>query len=206
MTFAQMKARFLSILNRDDCTEDQAVACLQDSLARITRTVRLPNMERSVILTVDDEALQFMSIPPDLIEVIDIYVADLVYGCGTHALDLKPYRELLRMPSSGAATAYGRFQAAFYFRGYVPKGTEVTLLYYGEFSDFPTQDSENEISASNPDLVIYGALSFAGDIFDHPSQQRWEARFGEMLNEVQALGVDLDSKGGPTSIQPMYQD
>ena len=204
MTFNEMKSRFQSILNRSDCDDDQATICLQDALGRIARTARLPNMERTVITTVRDQPEQFLAIPPDLLQVIDIYVDDCQGQ--PQALDLKSYRDLLRYPKGGEPFAYSRFQGTFVFRGAVPKGRDITLLYYGEFSDFPNGDSENEISASNPDLVIYGALPFAADIFDHPSKDAWEARYQSMLSEVIGLGADLDTLGGSTAINSMYQD
>ena len=204
MTFNEMKARFLSILNRDDCTDTQATIFLQDALARVARNAKLPDMERAVILTVSDQPMQIMAIPADLLQVIEILVTD---ECGLpYALEPLPYRTLLRHHPSARPRYYGRFQGTFAFRGYVPKGRSVTLLYYGEFSDFETPDSENEISASNPDLIVYGALSFAGDVFDHPSKDDWEARFTSMLGEVIGLGADLDTLGGASAVQSVYPE
>lgn len=204
MTFNEMLTRFQSILNRDDCSADQATIFLQDSIARIARDCRLPNMERSVVVTVLDQPMEFLAIPADLIEVIDLFVSG---ADGTdHALDKVSYRQLLGIPKVGLPRAYSRFQGTFGFRGCPPKGSTVVLLYYGEFSDFATGDSENELSASNPDLAIYGALSFAGDVFEHPSTERWEVRYAQILGQVQGLGIDLDAKGGPSAIAPMYSE
>ena len=172
MTFNDMIARFQSILNRDDCTTAAATIYLQDSMARIVREARLPNMERSVIVTVKDQPATFIAIPPDLIAVIDVFVTDGVRP-GTRALIQLSQRQLFQLSPTDLPTAYARFQGQFNFAGTVPKGGSISLWYYGEFSDFKTYDSENEISASNHDLVIYGALSFAADVFSHPSADQW---------------------------------
>ena len=203
MTFNDMLTRFQSILNRDDCTADAGTIYLQDSMARVVREARLPNMERSVIVTVTDQPATFIAIPPDLIAVIDIFVSDGVRP-GTRAMIQLAQRQLYQLCPTDLPTAYSRFQGQFNFAGSVPKGGTITLWYYGEFSDFATLDSENEISASNPDLVIYGALSFAADVFSHPSADQWEARYQQILSQVQALASDLDTMGGPIAVSPMY--
>ena len=205
MTFNERITRFQAILNRDDCTNDAATIYLQDAMARVVREARLPNMERSVIVTVQDQPATFIAIPPDLIAVIDIFVADGKRP-DTRALVQLSQRQLFQRCPTDLPDAYSRFQGQFNFAGSVPKGGTITLWYYGEFSDFASFDSENEISASNPDLVIYGALSFAADVFSHPSAQQWEARYQQILEQVQMLATDLDTMGGPLLISPMYTE
>lgn len=206
MTFNQMIARFATILNRDDCTPDAAAIYMQDSISRIARSARLPDMERSIITLSSGQSMQFLAVPPDLLQVIDIYVTGIPDGTPDAALSMVSQRQLIKLDYTGPATTYSRFQGQFNFKGYVPKGASVILYYYGEFTPFATGDSSNEISTSNPDLVIYGALSFAADVFSHPSAEAWESRYQQMLAEVQGLGIDLDANGGSSAVDPMYQD
>ena len=206
MNFNDLTARFQSILNRDDCTPDNAAIYLQDSMARVTREARLPDMERSQVTVVIDQPMTFLAIPPDLIQVIDLYAVDLPGRAPDKPLDLVSQRQLMGYAPSALPAVYSRFSGQFNFRGSIPPGASVVLYYYGEFPDIVRGEDSNPLTASNPDLVIYGALSFAGDVFDHPSTDKWEARYQQILGQVQGLAVDLDANGGSTSISPMYQD
>lgn len=207
MTFNEMKARLQTILNRDDATDAQLTVFLQDGLARIMRDCKLPNMERSQI-TEATEPMDFIAIPPDLLQIIGVYVQNLpnrtIYQ--DKKLEVLQYDTLLRHSAQADPSHFARFQGTLMIRGTVPIGASVQLLYYGEFTPFLTGDSENEISASNPDLVTYAALSFAGDVYEHPSTDRWEARYSQILSQVQGLGADLDLNAGPAAMSPMYQD
>lgn len=206
MNFNDLTARFQSILNRDDCTPDAAAIYLQDSMARVTREARLPDMERSQVTAVIDQPMTFIAIPPDLIQVIDLFVVSLPDNSPDRPLDLVSQRQVMRYDPAMQPQVYSRFQGQFNFRGAIPKGASVVLSYYGEFPDILDGTQSNPLTASNPDLVIYGALSFAGDVFDHPSTDKWEARYQQILGQVQGLAVDLDANGGATAISPMYQD
>ncbi len=203
-TFNQMLASFSAILLRDDCLPPQATIFLQQAITRITRECRLPSMERALIVTAG-EALTLLPVPADFIEAIDLTVS----GDGLlepHALRFVSQRDLIRIPTQfvGYPRCYSRFQAQFNIAPAVPQGATAQLSYYGDFSPFATPDSSNEISASSPDLVVYGALSFAADAFQHPSAEQWEARYQQILMQVQMQGYDADSKGGYTAINPMY--
>lgn len=202
-TFNDMLASFSGILLRDDCLTPQATIFIQQAITRITRECRLPSMERAVIITAG-EAMTLFPIPADFIEAIDLTVS----GDGLrepHALRLVSQRDLIRIPAAaGYPRCYSRFQAQFNLAPALPAGATIQLSYYGDFSPFATPDSSNEISASSPDLVVYGALSFAADAYQHPSAQQWEARYQQILLQVQQQGYDADSKGGWSAITPMY--
>lgn len=202
MSYNSMKSDFLTILNRSDCSDAQADVFMQQGMQRIQRICRIPTMERAQLITPTDVALTQIAVPPDLIEVIDILVP--TYNGLFRPLEHMSYRRLMTINPLRQPCAYARSQGLIYVRGQVPIGDQIQFIYYGNFSAFATPDSDNELSASTPDLAVYAALSYAGDYFAHPNTAQWESRFQAIQNEVTQMAVDLEMNGGPQAIEPAY--
>ena len=214
MNLGDLRAGLVSLINRDDMTTAQANTFIAQGMQRLQRELRIPSMERLTIWNgVGSTAavLSSIPIPPNLIQPIDLlwrndgsapgYVqGDLI------ALDKVSFRSLQGLPASGVPRAYGRYQASFYMRGVIPATSELHLYYYGEFSSLVDDTSENEIMASAPDLVTYGALALAGDYFNHPKVNDWEARYGQYRDAVALMAVDIDANGGPMSVASSHGD
>jgi hypothetical protein len=203
-TLQDMIGEFQSILNRDDCSNTQAQTFIQQAISRIQRTARLPSMERLFTVTTV-QATDYVGVPSDLIQIIDIYVPDRLTG-RPRALRKAAYRDLMQMDPNLEPTAYARLQAQLWMRGVVPAATTITGHYYGEFTPFASLSAANELSTSSPDLAVYGALSYAGDSYLHPSTEQWEARYQAILAEVTQQAIDVEMEGGPASVQPMFSE
>lgn len=193
-----------AILNRDDATPAMLQAFVLQAIARIQREARLPSMERQQLITAAAD-MDWFPVPADIIQPIDILVPDQWDGNPTPLIK-RPFRRLMRMNPLGYPTAYARFQGQYWVRGRVPSGTLIQCLYYGTFSPFASLTAENELSLSSPDLAVYGALSYAGDQFQHPSTPTWEGRYQQILASVTQAGADIDNEGGPEVIEPMARD
>jgi hypothetical protein len=200
MNKGDLRAQFQSLLNRDDCSDAQANIFLENAMSRIQRVIRVPFMERmfQVTTALTDMPLTYVQIPPDYIELKDIYVTP------PSAVDMMPLtqlpsmRKLLAISSSKEPTAYTRFGATFQIRGPVAPGSSVLVHYYGEISDWSDDTSENEVSASAPDVVLFGALSIAGEYFRHDQTPAWEGRYQAYLGELTSQGDDADGGDGNT--------
>ena len=202
MSFNTTLATFQAILNRDDCTTAQATAFLTQAISRVQRDCRLPSMERTLIIT-PAETTNFFMVPADLIQPIDVLTQDVTSG-NFYALAKKSFRELLRYDPTDLPRVYARNQTQIWIAGSVGVGQQIMFIYYGNFSSFANGDADNELTASTPDLAVYGALSYAGDSFQHPSAPAWEARYQAIKAEVMAMAIDLDAEGGPQYVQSLY--
>jgi len=203
MSFNTMKASFQNILNRDDCSDAQATTFLQQGISRIQRDCRLPSMERTLIITPETPTNMF-SVPLDLIQPIDVLVQD---SSGIfRSLVKKAFRDAVNVDSNDLPRVYARIQTTIYIFGTVTTGRQIMFLYYGNFTPFADEDSDNELSASTPDLAVYAALSYAADTFQHPSAAAWEGRYQQLKTEVMAMAIDLDAEGGPQYVQSLYND
>lgn len=211
MSYNTMKTDFLNILDRDEVqsTGPQAAMAdtfLQQGISRIQRDCRLPSMERAQLITPTSFAMTQFPVPNDLIQIIDVLVPVEGSSVGQmRALKRVAYRQLMAYDNTDIPRVYARFQTLVYLSGAVPIGNQLQFLYYGNFSPFKTPDSDNELSASTPDLAVYAALSYAGDYFEHPLAAQWEARYQAIKTEVQAMAIDLETEGGVAVVEPIYQ-
>lgn len=209
MSYNTVLADFQNILNRDDATAAQLQIFIVQAIQRIQRECRLPCMERTLITNCTD-TVNFIMAPADLIQPIDMIWVPAAQGTpGARGFKPKPlirlpYRDLLGINPTKLPEAYGRNQTQFWVRGAAVANEELVFLYYGNFSNFATPDSDNEITAAAPDLVVYGALSYAADYFQHPLASQWEARYQAIKQSTIDLAEDLDREGGFQSIAPLY--
>ena len=200
-TYADILGDFQVILNRDDCTTQQAAIFFTQAMNRIQRDVKLPSMERSVTITAAGN-MTYVGVPSDLLQIIDVFTDDW-YG-NTVALERLSYRQLARVNTLVPPCAYARLENTIQIRGQVLNGATVNVLYYGTVTPFASSTSTNELSNACPDLLIYAALGFAADNFEHPSGPAWEARYLTILKQVMQEVADLENTGGPSVVQPFY--
>jgi hypothetical protein len=64
-------------------------------------------------------------------------------------------------------------------------GTVFRIDYYDEFPALSAPSDSNFLTAGPTDLVIYAALSYAGDWFVDKRAATWEARFQSIVTEIQ---------------------
>lgn len=202
MNLAELRASMMNILDRDDCTTALANTFIGQALQRIQRAVRLPSMERLFVVSVgaNDAPVTYIQIPPDLLEIIDVFVV-APDGMNVTPLRHASFRQLTALsPRLTVPEAYARLQATLQIRGSVQPGSTIQLLYYGEMEALSADSDTNELSVSQPDVIVYGALSLAGDHFVHPKMSDWESRFQSYVGDLQQMANDLENSGGPASV------
>lgn len=207
MSYAQVRSDFMTILNRQDLTTAQADVFMGQAMQRITRTLRLPSLERALLVTPTDNPMVQMPVPVDLIQVIDVLAPDPISFAATGKMTpLKKlsYRQLMARNDTDMLGAYARFGTQIYFRGPIGIGSQLQFLYYGNASAITDDTQDNELTAGVPDLVIYAALKYAGDFFEHPLTAQWEQTYNNMLSEVMVMASDLENQGGVMVIDPVY--
>lgn len=198
MNYAALKAHFRSVLNRRDITDSLVTTFLEQAIARAQRTLRLPSMERLDLVTVGD-TFDGIDIPSDMIELIAVYV------------DQRKLRQVglgsfLELPQgAGTPAYYTRLTNKIMINPAPAEGTVIKILYYGEFEPLVSDTDETTLSAIAPDLIVYGALSYAADHFLDERKADFEARFAQAMAEIMAQAVDTDWGGGTMAISPAYQ-
>lgn len=205
MSYNSMLADFQTVLNRDDCSAAQAAVFITQGVQRIQRDCRLPSMERQEIITIGDAGANFVLVPQDMIQPIEIVWTSTGRDFEPRALKKLPYRDIIRKNGLDLPRWYARMQGQYWIAGAVTPGETIQIFYYGNFSAWANGNADNELSASTPDLAVYAALSYAGDYFECALSAQWEARYQTIKAEVIQMGEDLDAEGGEQTMQPVYK-
>lgn len=205
MSYQALIDDFLSVLNRDDCTETQADTFLRQGIARLQRDVRLPCMEREMDTTISTAGTSFIVLPSDLLQIIDVFVTDS-NSVNPRALTKKSYREVMAVATTEIPKVYGRYQNVIKIAGTLGVGAIVTILYYGSFSSLTSWSADNEVTLGFADVAVYGALPFAADSFNHPSMAAWEQRYVALRDAIKGEAIDLEMTGGPQEVATMYSE
>lgn len=201
MNYGEIRTQFKAILNRRDCSNTLADTFLNQSLQRCTRELRTPAQEAQTNLTVPSPFVGF-PVPADLIQTIAM-MAQIVGG-QQRKIEYSPLARFLEMDNAAAGQPqyYTRIGNAFQFRPTPPLDAVLTLYYYGEFEQFTGDSDETVLSLIAPDLLIYGALSYAADYFMDDRAQAFEGRYAQIAQALQDQAYDLEAHDA--SIAPAY--
>lgn len=199
MNYGDCKAHFKALLNRSDCTDALVVTLFKQATTRLQRELRVPMMEKVKLIKAEG-SLTNIQLPTDYLELKEILV-------DMKALERTSARALLGMSkATGTPRYYSRISDRLLIAPAASAGSEVVLLYYGEFENLPSDTSSNGLTEAAPDLLYYCALSLAGDYFEHDKRSEWEGRYQDILSTLQQQAIDDEFHGGPMVVQSAYPD
>lgn len=199
MTYAELQAQVTALLNRRDLTTALNKTFIQQALARIQRTLRIPSMEKSVTVTASADLTTTISIPVDFLEVIDLINVTKNYRM--RPTDLTTV--IKEGEASGDPIHYARQGGSWYIGPAAGAGQQFRLNYYGQFDALTNDSDTNNLSIIAPDMLVYGALSYACDYFLDKRAGMFEQRFLQILADVQGQ-MHQDALAGGAAIRPMY--
>jgi len=199
MNYGQIKSHFQDLLNRSDITTALTTRFIDQSIARIQRQLRTPMSERVLEVTITGQT-ESMTLPSDFMEIISLYHSEYEL----ERVSMRRYRELIGNVFTGKPQMFTR-QAEKLLLYPQPADGKLVLYYHGEFPALSADSDENVLTQSAPDLVIYGALSFAADFYLDNRAELFEGRFNQFLLELQEQANDQELQGGTQSILPSYR-
>lgn len=178
MNKGQIRSQFLALLNRNDCSNELADTFLEQSLARIQRTLRVPSMEKTQTYTVNNIAPDSLVLPEDFLNIKYLY-------SGQTLLEYVDLGKLLKQFARvDTPTMYTRIQGSLKLYPTPPAGTQILMVYYGEIPDLVGDSSENFLTVIAPELLTYGALSYAADYFFDERKPLFEETFNRVYSEL----------------------
>lgn len=186
-----IRNQILGLINRNDLTTELADTFIEQAMARIQRTLRVPSMERGNLITVNAELPDVIVIPEDFLNIKYLYSEDTL-------LEYVDIQRFLQYPNSvGTPKVYTRIQGELKVKPTPPAGTTLTMIYYGEVPDLTEDTSENFLSVAAPDLLVYGALSYAADYFVDERKPLFEQEYIRIYQEIveQAVLTEMDQSG-----------
>lgn len=195
MNRGELRASFLDLLNRTDCTDNLADTFLTLGIRRIERVLRTPFQKAVAELVVPADYSGFVFIPSDYLGMDWIRVNDVTLT--------KDSPSSLKVEYSRPTVFYVE-GSRFYFKSDLKVGDNVRMSYY-RATTYGTND--NEITGAStiiPDLTVYAALVFAGVHFVDERRGDFAAMFKELRDEVQVQS-DMDGFTGSASIRNPYE-
>jgi hypothetical protein len=178
MNKGQIRSQFLALLNRNDCSNELADTFLEQGLARIQRTLRVPAMEKVETYTVNDVVPNTLILPNDFLNIKHLYSGDILL----EYVDLNRYLQYNN--SVDSPRVYTRIQGELKIKPTPPEGTEILMVYIGEIPDLTTDTSTNFITEIAPELLVYGGLTYAADYFIDERKPLFEETFGRVFSEL----------------------
>ena len=175
-----IRQQISGLLNRNDATNAQLDVFIDQAVARIQRTLRVPPMERVQIYTVETETNGSLSLPNDFLQLKHLYTST-----GTiNYTDLGNFIKTVDVPGQ-TPTIYTRVQGSLLLKPSPPEDFQITMVYYGEIPDLVNDTDTNFVTEIAPDLLVYGALTFAADFFIDERKDAFEQVAVRIFNEIQ---------------------
>lgn len=197
--YSDLQAQVSGLLNRRDATTAQVQAWIQLSIQRIQRELRVPAMEKVVLVTIPSNTDGTITVPSDLLELIDI-----INPWGVRLVKKDITEVLQAAKTTGNSLIYYR-QGGKYLIGEAAQANDVfTLIYYAELAPLVSPTDTNIVVSIAPDLIVYGALGYAGDFYVDKRTATWEQRYGQIIEDLQAMADADENSGGATVSAPTY--
>jgi hypothetical protein len=200
MNKAGIRTQVLALLNRNDATNSIVDTFIDQAVARIQRTLRIPPMEKVLITTTNADLPNTIALPEDFLGMKHLYATDRV-------LEFVDVGTFISKPNSvGTPSMYTRIQGSLQVKPIPGPATDITMIYYGEIPDLVNDTDENFLTAIAPDLLVYGALTFASDFYVDERKQIFEDRFGAIYNEIEEQARMTEMDQSSMRIQPAYEE
>jgi len=196
MNYGDIKSHFEALLNRSDITSALTTLFIDQSIARIQRQLRTPLNENKNTYTISGQTAS-LTLPADFLEIISLYYQ----GIELTRVPMSKLRGLVNNPTAGSPTVFTREQQNLLIHPQPTSGS-VVLYYYGEFTPMTQNTDENTLALVAPDLIIYGALTYAADYYLDERRDIFETKFNQFLTELQEQANDQELNGGTQAIQP----
>ena len=196
MNLAELTRSFHKTMRRTDVTDEDAHDYINLSMGRIQRRLRAPINERHLTVTIGS-SFDGVDVPSDLLEIKHFY------SPSGEKLTRPEFGYFMSMPPvSGNPYYFVRSGANYLIKPTPAEGSKLDLIYYGELSKLEKDTDENELSVIAPDLIKYGALSFAADDFLDDRGQKFEARYKQFMEEIDELAEREEFGGGARAVAP----
>ena len=202
MNKGEIRAHFLALLNRTDCSDALADTFIDQSITRIERVMRIPPMEKSIDYTISAQTT-FLTIPNDFLEITGLYHG----STNLVRVSLAKFIEITQGGEVGTPRVFTREADKIKIYPYPTSGT-VTMNYYASFPEMTLDSDQNDLALIGSDLIIYGALSYASDYFLDERGQVFEGKFVTGVTEIQQQANDAETSGTVQVIQAhtTYED
>jgi hypothetical protein len=205
-TYAAMRATFIGLLNRTDMTDPNA-ALVKDwfasSIQRIQREVRAQHME--TVNTIDTTvSVSTVTVPADWLQTKALVWSNGADGGEIDFVELGTYYSRIN-EVLGVPTIYCRQGSSWLLNAPIPSGAAAYLIYYANQTPLVNDADETALAAMAPDLIIYGALTYAGDYYTDDRKDGWEAKWQFFREQIQSQESEGENHSGSSAVSPFAE-
>lgn len=197
MNKAGIRDQVRALLNRNDVTDALLNTFIDQAVARVQRTLRVPSMEKTQTYTVTSVSPEVLTLPSDYLGMKYLFVDQQLL----EYVDLGKYLTTLDAIGS-TPRMYTRVQGALKVKPTPAVGTVITMIYFGEIPDLVNDADENFVSVLAPELLTYGALTYAADYYIDERKDMFEGRFATVYAEVEEQARLSEMDQSVLRIQP----
>lgn len=187
------------LLNRNDVTDAQLNVFIDQAVARIQRQLRVPAMEKAEIYTTNALGGNLLVLPNDFLQLKHLYTNR---GVISYA-DLATFIRTQDAPGN-VPTIYTRLQGVLQVKPTPPEDFQITMVYYAEIPDLVNDTDISWLTELAPDLLVYGALTFAADFFVDDRKAAFEETATRIFNELNQQAIDMEFSQEGMAVAPAY--
>jgi hypothetical protein len=199
MNLGNIRTHFKALLNRSDITDALADTFIDQGIARVQRSLRIPSMEKQYNYSITSPTTSVV-LPNDFLEAISLYFD----GRQLAKVTLQEILERQQNGEQGAPLYFCR-QGGTYLISPSPSSGTLSLDYYAQFIDMTADSDENILAQVASDLIIYAALTYAADYYIDERSPVFENKYVQFMAEIQEQSNDAETSGNMQTIRPSYQ-
>jgi hypothetical protein len=196
MNLGNIRTHFKALLNRSDITDALADTFIDQGIARVQRSLRIPSMEKQYNYSITSPIAEVI-LPNDFLEAISIYFD----GRQLAKVTLPEILERQQNGEQGAPLYFCR-QGGTYLISPSPSSGTLSLDYYAQFIDMTADSDENILAQVASDLIIYAALTYAADYYIDERSPVFENKYVQFMAEIQEQSNDAETSGNMQTIRP----
>ena len=200
MNKGEIRAHFIALLNRSDCSNVLADTFIDQAITRIQRQLRVPAMEKQNTYDVTSASgVATLVMPSDLLEVIELYYDG-------NSLTRIPLHEMVQYQKTGELGSprfFCREQGNLKIHP-MPSSGSLFLNYYAEQDPLTSDSSTNMLTNIASDLLTYTALSYAADYFLDERGAIFDQKSGSFLAEIQEHANSSEQSGVNQVVRPTH--
>lgn len=194
-----MKTQFAGLLNRRDLTPALTTTFFQQSIARTQRTLRIPAMEKAITATIGNIFTSGLDVPGDLLQFIAMTDENRAYELTRRALP--EVMNAIKHDAPGSSRIFARRVSKFLLGPKPIAGDVIRMDYYATFQPLTADSDTNVLSDIAPDIIIYGALTYAATYFLDKRLPEFEARYSQIYNDLD-MQANRDELTGNAQVSP----
>jgi len=200
MNKGEIRAHFIALLNRSDCSNALADTFIDQAITRIQRQLRVPAMEKQNTYDVTSATgVATLVMPSDLLEVIELYYDG-------NSLTRIPLHEMVQYQKTGELGSprfFCREQGNIKIHP-MPSTGNLYLNYYAEQDPLASDSDTNMLTNIASDLLTYTALSYAADYFLDERGAIFDQKSGSFLAEIQEHANSSEQSGVNQVVRPTH--